>query len=152
MAGHLSKGLCAAAFLSITIVALGGCDHSRPTPQGVSPASGGATQASDEVSQASIGKQITIHGKFLMGKFGWRIELDNQQEVYFGPQELYRRSYHEMDGKLVTATGTLRFYERPKNAPLTDKEGRPIDRGSDYFYFEEKTTQLRLLPDQGAAK
>jgi hypothetical protein len=80
VAGNLSKGLCAAAVLSITVVALaGGCNHSRSTLEG-------ATAVSDEVSQVSqalVGKQISIRGKFsLRGKVGPYIVLDNQQEVY----------------------------------------------------------------------
>ena len=150
MAGHLLKGLCAVVFLLITIVALaGGCSHSHPTTEGATPASNTATAGSTEVSQVSkelIGKQITIRGKFLFGKMGPFILADNE-EVYLIPRGSFTfgKPYSEMHGKLVTATSTLRFYQRPKDAPLTDKEGRIIDRGSDYFYFNLETTQLRLV-------
>lgn len=151
MAGHLSKGLCAPAFLSITIVALaGGCNHPRSTPEGATAASKGATEASNEVSQALIGKQITIRGKLLFGKPGPYILLDNQQEVVLIPDLssgpfTWGPPYSEMEGKLITATSILRFHHVPEDAPRTDKKSRLIDRGSDYFYFNLETTQLRLI-------
>src|SRR5215469_4030273 len=142
VAGHLLKSLRAVAFLSITIVALaGGCSHQRSTSEGTTAASKGATEVSIEVSQALIGKQITIRGKFsLGGKPDSYILLDNQQQVYLLPDMssgsfTWGKPYSEMDGKLVTATGILRFHHRPEDAPRTDKKGRLIDRGSDYFYF-----------------
>ena len=108
--------------------------------------------ASNDVSPAIIGKQITIRGKLLLGKIGWYIHLENQQDVYLVPGGSPAwASYAEMHGKLVTATGILRFFQCPKN-PLTDeegrvinKEGRVIDRCSDYFYFEAETAQVRLI-------
>ena len=74
MTGHLSKGLFAAAFLSITIVALaGGCNHPRSTPED-------ATAVSHEVSQTLVGRQITIRGKFAsLVKGDPYVVLDNQQ-------------------------------------------------------------------------
>jgi hypothetical protein len=158
VAGSFSKGLCTATVLSITIVALaGGCNHTRPTAEGATAASKGTVAVSNEVSPAMIGKQITIRGKLLLGKIGWYISLDNQQEVYFLPgRSSAWGSYDEMRGKLVTATGILRVFQCPRN-PLTDKEGRAInkegrviDRCSDYFYFEAETDQPQILPDEGA--
>ena len=160
MAGNLSKGLCTAIVLSITIVALAeGCSHPRWTPEGATPAYKSTTPAlkdktgvSTEIWSAMIGKQITIRGKLLLGKIGWYIHLENQQDVYLVPGGSPAwASYAEMHGKLVTATGILRFFQCPKN-PLTDeegrvinKEGRVIDRCSDYFYFEAETAQVRLI-------
>lgn len=125
---------------------------SRSTPKGAIAVSDGPIAASNEVSPAIIGKQITIHGKLLLGKIGWYILLDNKQEVYFLPgRSSTWGSYEEMHGKLVTATGILRFFQCPKN-PLTDKEGRVvnkegrrIDRCSDYFYFEADTAPVLLI-------
>lgn len=84
MTGHLPKGIRAAVFLSITIVVLaGGCDHPHSTPES-------ATAIYDEVSQVSqalVGKRITIHGNFsLLGKIGPYIWLDSQQAVYLVSQ------------------------------------------------------------------
>lgn len=138
MTGHLSKGLRAAAFLSITIVVLaGGCAHPRSTPKGPIAASNG-------VSPALIGKQITIHGKFsLRGKIGPFIELDNHRLVYLVHKGSFTWGppYSEMEGKLVAATGTLRFYHAPPAEP-TDQ---PAARLPDFFYFEPETAQLRLI-------
>ena len=138
MIGHLSKGLRAAAFLSITIVALaGGCNHPRSTPED-------ATAVSHEVSQTLVGRQITIRGKFAsLVKGDPYVVLDNQQEVWIGPREsTLEDTYSKMDGKLVEATGTLRFSHNP---PPVDETRMASQREPDHFYFEAKTTQLRLV-------
>jgi hypothetical protein len=107
----------------------------------------GASAASDEVSQLSqalVGKQISIHGKFsLWGKFGAYVLLDDQQGVYLVPRGSFTwgKPYSEMDGKLVAATGTLRFYHSPDAKPTDDTRAR----APDYFYFEAETAQLRLI-------
>jgi len=55
-----------------------------------------------------IGQQITVRGKVALGKIGWFISLDNQQEIYFFPKRPSESgSYAEMQGTLVTATGIL---------------------------------------------
>jgi len=134
--GRLSKRLRAAAFLSIAIVVLaGGCDHPRSTPEDT-------TAVSREVSQTLVGRQITIRGKFSsLVKGDPYLVLDNQQEVYIGPREsAFEDTYSRMDGKLVEATGTLRFYHNPTPTPV----GKTIQREPDHFYFEAGTTQLRL--------
>jgi hypothetical protein len=136
--GRLSKGLLAATFLSIAIVVLaGGCNHPRSTPED-------ATAASYEVLHTLIGKQVTIRGKFsLWGKFGAYVLLDNQHGVYLVPRGSFTwgKPYSEMEGKLVAATGTLRFYHSPDAKP-TD---RAIARAPDYYYLEAETAKLRLL-------
>lgn len=142
MMGHLSNGLRLAAFFSITIVALAtGCHHQRPTP-------GGAPAASNQVSQVSpalIGKQITIRGKFsLRGKIAPAlVVLENHQIVYLNGSWEWAATYTEMEGKLVEATGILRFYR--DNEPA-DPPGAPQRaRLPDYFYFEAETARLRAI-------
>ena len=135
MTGRLSKGLRAATFLSIAIVVLaGGCNHPRSTPEDV-------TAVSHEVSQTLVGRQITIRGKFSsLVKGDPYVVLDNRQEVWIGPRESsLEDTYSRMDGKLVEATGTLRFFHNP--APVDERR----QRERDHFYFEAKTTQLRLI-------
>jgi len=135
VSGHRLKGLCAAIFLSIAVVVLaGGCNHQRSTPEDT-------TAVSHEVSQALVGKQITIRGRFSsLVKGDPYVVLDNQQEVYIGPREsTLEDTYSRMDGKLVKATGTLRFYHNP--APVDETR----QREADHFYFEAGTTQLRLV-------
>jgi hypothetical protein len=137
VAARLSKGLRAAIFLPIAIVVLvGGCNHPRSTPEDT-------TAVSHEVSQTLVGRQITIRGKFLsLVKGDPYVVLDNQQEVYIGPREsALEGTYSRMDGKLVEATGTLRFYHNPAPAPVDETR----QREPDHFYFEAGTTQLRLI-------
>ena len=139
MTHHLFKSLRAAAFLSITIVLLaGGCEHPRSTPEGATVA--------NEVSPALIGKRITIRGKFsISGKFGAYVVLDNQQVVdleHTGPGTFtWGKPYSEMEGKLVEATGTLRFYHGPPAEP----SDRAVARAPDHYYFAVETAQLRLI-------
>jgi len=116
------------------------CSRSRPTQEG-------ATAASDEVSevsQALVGKQITIHGKFsLRGKIGPYIVLNNRQLVYLVNTKgsfTWGKPFSEMEGKLVAATGTLRFYHAPPAKPAE----RAVQSAPDFFSFEVETTQLRL--------
>lgn len=114
---------------------------SRSTPEG-------ATAASIEVSQVSktlAGKQVTIRGKFSpLGKPGPYILLGNRQVVYVLPKGSFTwgKPYTEMERELVTATGTLRFYDAPPPAEPVDQA---IQREPDHFYFESETTQLRLI-------
>lgn len=144
MAGHrrFLKGLRAAAFLSIAIVALGASDPPSSIP-------GGAIEAVNDILQLSpplIGKQITIRGKFsLRGKIGPYVALDNHQVVYLVSKTSFTwgKPYSEMDGKFVTATGTLRFYEASPAPP--EDPNRIVARAPDFFYFEVQTTELRLI-------
>jgi hypothetical protein len=119
----------------MTVIALaGGCNHPRSTPED-------AVAVSHEVSQTLVGRQITIRGEFASRVKGDPyVVLDNQQEVYIGPREsTLEDTYSRMDGKLVEATGTLRFSHNP--APVDETK----QREPDHFYFEAKTTQLRLV-------
>src|SRR5262249_10820525 len=108
--GHFSKGLCVAA-LSITMVVLtGGCSHPRSNPEA-------AIAVSNEVWQALVGKQITIHGRFsLRCKLPVCVVLDNHQIVYLHtePESITPgEPYSEMEDKRVAVTGILRFYHAP---------------------------------------
>lgn len=139
MAGHFSKGFGLAAFLSITIVALaGGCNHpQRSTPEDT-------TAVSNEVSNALVGKQITIRGKYsTRGKFGACVLLDNHQVVYLVPMRspMWKEPYSEMEGKLVVATGTLRFYHDPN----TTSGASTVARAVDHYYFEVENAQLQFI-------
>jgi hypothetical protein len=137
VAGHLSKGFCAAAFLSIIVVVLvAACSHPRST-------SDDTTATSNEISQTLVGKQIIIHGKFsLRGKVGPYIVLDNQQVVYLVPGSSFTwgKPYSEMEGKLVAASGVLRFY----HAPPPESTARPEPRLRDFFYFDAENARLQL--------
>jgi len=135
--GRLLKGLRAASFWPIAIVVLaGGCSHRRATPED-------ATAVTHEVSQALVGKQITIRGKFVsLTKADPCVVLDNGQDVSIGPRETaMEETYSRMDGKLVEATGILRFYHAPDAKPAA----RAVQIPPDHFYFEAGTSQVRLI-------
>jgi len=139
---NLLKNLYTAAVLSLTVIVLaGGCNHSRSTPESTLAVSDEVLQ----VSQALIGKRITIRGKFsLWGKVGPYIVLDNQQVVYVEATKgsfTWGKPYSEMEGKVVTATGILRFYHSPDAMPTK----RSVTRLPDYFYFEVETTQVQII-------
>ena len=147
MTGHLSKGLRAAAFSWVTIVVLfGGCSHPRWTLED-------PTGASYEVLYTLVGKQVTIRGKFsLRGVVGPYLLLGNQQAVYLVPKGSFTwgKPYSAMEGKLVAATGTLRFFHSPDTKPADQAMARryPPDasaRPRDYFYFEAETARLQLI-------
>ena len=137
MSGRLWKGLRAGSFWPVAMVILaGGCSHPRATPED-------ATAVSHEVSQTLVGKQITIRGKFAsLTKGDPYVVLDNQQEVWIGPREsALEDTYSRMDGKLIEATGTLRFF----HAPDAEPGARAVQIPPDHFYFEAESTQLRLI-------
>jgi hypothetical protein len=131
--GYLLKNLRAAVLLWIIFALAVGCRDHQPTPSEVAAPSG-------EVSQALIGKQITVHGKFsLLGKVGPYVTLDNRQAVYLVSKESFAwEPYSEMEGKRVAATGVLRFFHMPPST--TDAEAHLVD----HFYFEAETAQVRL--------
>ena len=137
MTGHISKESRKTALLLIAIVFL--VEGWHPP----SSAPGDTAAVSHEVSQALVGKQITIRGKFAsLTKGDPYVLLDNQQEVWIGPRRSEEEDlYSKMDGKLVEATGTLRFHHNP--TPV--HEIRAIQLQPDHFYFEAGTTQLRLI-------
>jgi len=97
----------------------------------------------DEVSQALVGQQITIRGRFsLHGKIApASVMLDNQEVVYLPASWGWGATYSEMEGKRIAATGILRFY----HAPPAERTDRPEARLPDHFFLEAKTTQVRLI-------
>jgi len=132
---------------SVVVIGTADLDHLMYVDHIDKRGSGSLLREVHEVSQALIGKQITIRGKFsLNGVIGPYVLLDNQQEVYLVVRESFTWGppYAEMQGKVVEATGILKFYHRPDDAPRTDKQGRLVARSPDFFYFERETTQLRL--------
>jgi len=136
---EILTALRAASFLSVAIVVLAaGCNHSRSMTVD--------TTISHEISQALVGRQVTIRGKFLAQVKGDPyVVLGNQQEVWIGPRETtLEDTYSRMDGKLVEATGTLRFYHNPNSAPV-DETRQVQQEEPDHFYFEAWSTQLRLV-------
>jgi len=76
---HLSNRLGSAAFFLIAIAILaGGCDHPASKNNGANTT---ASSAGSQLSQALVGKRITIRGKLLGFKCGPSIELDDGEAV-----------------------------------------------------------------------
>jgi hypothetical protein len=106
------------------------------------------SSAGSQLSQALVGKRITIRGKLLAFKCGGGIQLDDEETVcleQMHPKPIFNDPYPEMNDKRVEATGTLRFYHDP--TPID--ETTASQRVEDYYYFEYETTQLRLVPNHG---
>lgn len=97
----------------------------------------------NELSQALIGRKVTIQGKFsLRGKIAPAyVALADHQAVYLPASWRWSATYSEMDGKIVAATGILRFYHSPDAKPA----GNIRARLPDHFYFQAETTQLRFI-------
>jgi hypothetical protein len=80
----------------------------------------------------------------LRGKFGPYVLHGNQQIISLiptGASFTWGEPYSEMEGKLVAATGALRFFHSPDTEPAS----RAVARAPDYFYFEAESAQLRLI-------
>jgi hypothetical protein len=101
--------------------------------------------AASQLSQALVGKRITIRGKLQF--FGFpaciAIELDDGEIVCLEDKRPKSVSdpYPGMLEKRVEATGTLRFFH---DATVMD-ENIPSSRVLDHYYFETETTQVRLF-------
>ena len=135
---HASKRIrTSAAFLWLALVIpAAGCGSRSTRPEDAT--------ASYEVLRTLVGKQITISGRFsLRGKFGPFVLLSNEQMIYLLPKGSFTwgKTYSEMEGKLVTATGTLRFFHSPDSKSVNPA----MARAADYFYFEAETAQMQLI-------
>lgn len=99
--------------------------------------------AASQLSQALVGKRITIRGKLLLFKCGPSVELDDGEAVCLQDMQPKPIShpYPGMFEKRVEATGTLRFFHDP--TPMD--ENVPAQRLQDYYYFDRATTQVRLI-------
>jgi len=110
------------------------------------------SSAGSQLSQALVGKRITIRGKlFLLGfQCGPSIELDDGEMVCL--EQRVSKSvgdpYPGMYEKRVEATGTLRFFHDP--TPMDETTGS--QRVEDYYYFEYEITQVRLVPNHRRGK
>jgi hypothetical protein len=109
------------------------------------------SSAGSKLSQALVGKRITIRGKLLAFKCGGGIQLDDEETVCLEQMHrkpIFKDPYPEMYDKRVEATGILRFYHDP--TPID--ETTASQRAEDYYYFEYEITQVRLVPNYGRVK
>jgi hypothetical protein len=139
--GYLSNELDWTAFLLIALAILvGGCNHSRPKNDGETT----AITAGSQLSQALVGKRVTIRGGLFKFKCGPGIQFDDGGVVCLAdipPKSVSDDSYAEMYEKLVEATGTLRFYHA--STPL--EETRPTQGQHDHYYLKKGTTKVRII-------
>jgi hypothetical protein len=101
-----------------------------------------ADRSYDELSSL-IGQQVTLRGEFsLRGKVGPFL-LVNGRPVYLVAKGSFGwgHPFSEMEGRLVTVTGTLRFYRSPAKPVPRDSEAAGIP---EYFYFEAESAKVRL--------
>jgi hypothetical protein len=109
------------------------------------------SSSGSQLSQALVGKRITIRGKLLVFKCGGGIQLDDEETVcleQMHPKPIFKDPYPEMYDKRVEATGILRFYHDP--TPID--ETTASQRAQDHYYFEYEITQVRLVPNYGRVK
>lgn len=102
--------------------------------------------AGSQLSQALVGKRITVRGKLLSFKCGGGIQLDDEEIVcleQMHPKSIFNDPYVEMYDKRVEATGTLRFSH--DSTPID--ETTASQRAEDHYYFETETTRVRLIPN-----
>lgn len=140
MKGYLSNGPDWAAFLIVVAILAGGCHHPRSKNDGDTT----AISAGSQLSQALVGKRITIRGGLFRFKCGPGIQFDDGVVVCLvdiPPKSGLDDSYAEMYEKLVEVTGTLRFGHDSK--PLD--ETKPTQQQHDHYYLETQIAQLRII-------
>src|SRR5262249_43857757 len=96
-----------------------------------------------QLSQALVGKRITIHGRLEGFKCDASVELEDGEFVCL--ISVHSKGidipYPGMFDKPVEATGTLRFFH---NTTPIDETGFS-QREEDHYYFERETTLVRRL-------
>jgi hypothetical protein len=130
----LNSSLCSmrALLTFVFLLAVSGCSHSQ---------AGRHATTSDSELQRLVDHTVTLRGQFeLAGKVGPYIHRTGEP-VYLVPHGSFRwgSEYQQMQGKLVSITGILRFrhFERIKTDEIDD-------RPADYFYFDLETAKVRL--------
>ncbi len=141
MTRHLSNRFGSTALFSIAIAILAEGCHRPPSKN-----DGDTTviAAGSQLSQTLVGKRITIRGGLFRFKCGPGIQFDDGAVVCLvdiPPKPGLDDPYAQMYEKLVEATGTLGFYHA--STPLD--ETRSTQGQHDHYYFEKKTTELRII-------
>jgi hypothetical protein len=91
-----------------------------------------------------VGKPVTLRGKFSQyGKFGAVVMVDNQI-VYIHEKISFvgGQRYELMEDKVVSVTGTLRFYKAPPQPDFV--RGVAVPKIPDHFYFQAEQTNIQL--------
>src|SRR5436190_844395 len=118
------------------LVGVLGCVSHIPTPPDL-------TNAPEADLHRHVGKSVTLHGPFsLFGKVGPFI-LVSDRPVYLVSHGSFSSSerYERMQDRPVRVTGTLRFAHYPE----ATKDGLPVGRPYDHFYFEAKSARVELI-------
>ena len=90
-----------------------------------------------------VGQPVTLRGMFsLRGKLGPFVMI-GKRVVYLiaGGSFSWRPAYERMEGKMVTISGTLRFYKAlpVREGPIA--EARPPD----HYYMEAESARVELV-------
>jgi TonB family protein len=91
-----------------------------------------------------VGKPVTLRGKFsLNGKVGPLVLVDDKI-VYLRSKLsfVWGRRYELMQDKVVTVTGTLRFFKEPPQPDFV--RGVAVPKIGDYFYFQAEQASIEL--------
>jgi hypothetical protein len=126
------RGLLICACLSAMVFSLG---HSQ-TGAFSTPAK------SDDLCLV-VGQPVTLRGEFsLRGKTGPFVLIGDRAVYLIARGEFtWGRSYESMEGRLVTLTGTLRFYKSPPvpAGPIA------VGRLPDHYYMEAESARVELV-------
>ena len=121
--------------LALLLAAMG-CTHQSSTLSDL-------TGASDAELHRHLGQTVLLRGPFsLRGKVGPFI-LIRDRPVYVVSHGAFSwgERYERMEGRDVSVTGTLRFAQYPEGS----RDGVPVARPADHFYFEAASARVELI-------
>ena len=92
--------------------------------------------------QSFVGQEVAIRGEFsLRGKLGPFVLLNGKPIYLIAKHSVsWWKSYSEMEGKVVIATGTLRFFKAPRSEPADPA----VSQVPDHYFLEAETAKIRL--------
>ena len=90
-----------------------------------------------------IGQPVTLRGKFsLYGKLGSVLEVEGHTVYIISERMFAERRYEPMQDKIVSVTGTLRFFKAPPQPDFI--RGVAIPKTPDHFYFKAERASIQL--------
>ncbi|HEU4386366.1 MAG TPA: alpha/beta hydrolase-fold protein [Blastocatellia bacterium] len=94
--------------------------------------------------KGNVQKTVAIQGKFSMrGKLGPFVTVSGKPVYLIAtPPFSWKKSYSDLEGKLVVVSGTLHFHEAPPVPNVPDSVARPPD----YYYFDAESAEVNPVP------